>query len=294
MARLLVALAHRENCRLLQQLLSDVHEVLIAETAEDLDLPFDLGILDGVTLSHYQDAIEARRSAEHPVVLPVLLLTGGSDTAEILHHLWRTIDEVIHVPIDRVELRARVEILLRMRAMSVELQERYEAEQKLADTDDVTGFFNVRYLYRYLGEWLTIAAADRSNVSLAFVDMDRFKAIVDTYGHLSGSKVLKEVAELFGSLLDEDDRLIHYGGDEYVIVLPRQDKQSGLAKLQQLRTALKGARFLEAEGLNIPAEASFGIATYPDDAQDLRSLLAAADQMLFHSKEQGKDRITAR
>jgi diguanylate cyclase (GGDEF)-like protein len=293
-SRILVILGHRENGRLLQHVLEGTHEVLLAETAEQLQQPFDLAIVDGLTVSQHRAEITDRRQSEHPVLLPFLLVTSGNDSSEAIRHLWQSIDELIRIPIDRTELQARVEILLRMRALSLELAERYENEKKLAMTDDVTGFYNVRYLYQFLDEQLPEAAATGASLSLAFVDMDNFKSIVDTHGHLSGSKVLREVAELFGHVLEERDRLVHYGGDEYVIVLPNQDRAAALTKVARLQAGLQAARFLQAEELHVAAGASFGVATYPDDAADVRSLLAAADQLLFQSKVQGKNRISQR
>jgi diguanylate cyclase (GGDEF)-like protein len=164
----------------------------------------------------------------------------------------------------------------------------HERMRKLTLTDDVSGFYNARYLHQTLGELIDSA----TETSLVFVDMDHFKRIVDTYGHPLGGKVLKEVAAVIGSRLDPDDSLVRYGGDEYVILLPRQSKDVALEKVERIRTTLMAASFLVEEGHDVRVTASFGIAHYPDDATDLEELLRSADLSLYSSKGRGKNTIT--
>ena len=161
--------------------------------------------------------------------------------------------------------------------------------QNLAVTDDVTGFYNTRFLHDYLGKLLQ----QDQVVSLAFVDLDDFKKVVDTYGHLMGSRMLKEVAVVIGSQLDCADRLVRYGGDEYVVIMPAQDKQSALEKMKNIHQELSQTPFLQSEGFEIKITASCGIAAYPQDAGNMRELLQMADSSLYRSKERGKNSVTA-
>ena len=98
------------------------------------------------------------------------------------------------------------------------------------------------------------------------MDMDNFKEVVDTHGHLMGSKVLKEVAKTMALNLGEEDKIVRYGGDEYVIIMPGQDKQAALEKIMAIRKALADTIFLKDEGFQVKVTASFGIANYPNDA----------------------------
>ncbi len=164
----------------------------------------------------------------------------------------------------------------------------HERMTALTLADDVSGFFNARYLHQTLAELIE----SETETCLVFLDMDQFKHIVDTYGHPLGGKVLKEVAEVIDSRLDDDDSLIRYGGDEFVILLPRHDKKTALKKVERIRQAVVSTSFLVEDGHDVRATASFGIAHYPEDATDAKELLRSADTALFRSKDRGKNTIT--
>jgi diguanylate cyclase (GGDEF)-like protein len=168
----------------------------------------------------------------------------------------------------------------------------HEQVVRLSVTDDVSGFHNTRYLRRYFDRFFDSLKTRQRNLSLVFFDIDNFKAVVDKHGHLLGSRVLREVAQAVNRVLDEDDRIVRYGGDEYVVILPGQDKVQALGKVEKIREAIRSTVFLERENLAVHVTASFGVATYPEDATSEEQLLAAADECLFESKRTGKNRIT--
>lgn len=157
--------------------------------------------------------------------------------------------------------------------------------------DEVTGFYNTRYLIQKLDRLIPQLQAQGEHFSLIFLDMDNFKAVVDEHGHLRGSKILSEIAWVMHKELGPDDSLVRYGGDEFVILLPRRPQAEALEITRRLRHTLNNTDFLQDEGLKIRVTASYGIATLPDDAQDRETLLAIADRALFGSKGQGRDRI---
>ncbi|HEY9782621.1 MAG TPA: PAS domain S-box protein, partial [Leptolyngbyaceae cyanobacterium] len=135
-SRILVFLEQTENRRLLSQWLEIHYQVLVGESqvqARDavplLDEPFDLCILDGVALDHLWEWVQARKKAEQPVFLPFLLITLQPDVKLITRHLWQSVDELISKPIEKLELQARVEILLRSRQMSLQLKSANEQLQ---------------------------------------------------------------------------------------------------------------------------------------------------------------------
>lgn len=157
--------------------------------------------------------------------------------------------------------------------------------------DNLTGLYNTRYLYKKLDELVAKSRENDTPFSLVFLDMDNFKRVVDTYGHLNGSQILKEVAKTLQDNLVEPAFGVAYGGDEFVLVLPEIGKAEALTQVQVIRTSMKNTTYLENKNLAVQMSASFGIATYPDDAQDRDSILALADEALFNIKSHGKDGI---
>ncbi len=292
MERILLQVQNKRDRHSLEDWLSGLYEIVSANTEELLKEPFDLAIVDGPLLKRLSAKISARRRAEEPVLLPFLLIRFPRIGSRPTRHLGRLVDDLIVRPIEEDELRARVANLLRMRRLSLELKKEHDRVAKLSVTDDVSGFNNTRYLHRYLDRALASPTAWEDQLSLVFFDLDNFKRVVDTHGHLLGSKVLKEVAQTDHHVLDEDDRIVRYGGDEYVVILPRQNADQALAKVHRMQHELTTTAFLQKEHLNVLITASFGLATFPINAKDKRELLAAADHCLFHSKATGKNRIS--
>lgn len=161
----------------------------------------------------------------------------------------------------------------------------------LANHDSLTGLFNTRYLYKELDRLITESLETNEPFSLVFLDMDNFKKVVDTYGHLHGSQALKEVAGTLKSGLTDPAFGVAYGGDEFVLVLPRTGKEAALKLVQNIRRLMKNSVYLTKQGLEVHMSASFGVATYPDDASDRVEILALADEAMFHIKNRGKDAV---
>ena len=161
----------------------------------------------------------------------------------------------------------------------------------LANHDNLTGLFNTRYLYKSLDKLIIESNETDEPFSLVFFDMDNFKRVVDTYGHLNGSQALKEVAETLKECLVKPSFGVAYGGDEFVLVLPKIGKNSALEHVQKIRKLMKETVYLTKKDLNVHMSASFGVATYPDDAVDSVGLLALADEAMFHIKSSGKDAV---
>jgi diguanylate cyclase (GGDEF)-like protein len=193
----------------------------------------------------------------------------------------------------REEHRPYLDILADYVSIALANATNYETIKRLSVTDDVTGFYNTRFLHQYLDEVLAEATVRGEPVSLVFFDLDHFKLTVDTHGHLLGSQVLKEVAQFVSGFLGETDRIVRYGGDEYILILPRQGREEALAKVQLIKEGLNRTSFLQKENICENVRASFGIATFPDDASDKASLLKEADHYMYSSKRSGKNLITS-
>lgn len=156
--------------------------------------------------------------------------------------------------------------------------------------DEVTGFYNSRYLIHELDRLIPQLRDQGEHFSVIFLDLDNFKMVVDRHGHLQGSKILAQVARVIHGVLGPDDSLVRYGGDEFIILLPRRSPPEALDLTRRLRRRLNQTVFQDS-GLEIRLTASYGIASLPEDAQDREQLLLIADKALFGSKERGRDRI---
>ncbi|MBI5441390.1 MAG: GGDEF domain-containing protein, partial [Deltaproteobacteria bacterium] len=131
------------------------------------------------------------------------------------------------------------------------------------------------------------------SVALVFLDLDYFKDVNDTYGHLAGSSVLQEMGKLIRAHVRKADMAVRYGGDEFVIVLPNTSKAGAFTMASNLRRVLKEHYFLADEGYRIRVTASFGIAAYPSDAQTKLALLRLADKAMYEVKESTRDAVKA-
>lgn len=291
MESVLLQVRRKRDRRRLEDLLSKSYRIVLPDAEHPLAGEFDLAIIDGTSLRQLRPRVQARRRAEAPLLLPFLLLTvrrGGSIPSR---HLGRVVDDVIVRPLNEKELQARLANLVRMRRWSLELKKEHDRVMKLAVTDDVSGFNNTRYLHRYLDRLLENPGARPPEVCLVFFDLDNFKRLVDAHGHLLGSKALREVAQTVARVLEPDDRLVRYGGDEFIAILPRQSKAEALLKVARMKQSIVSTPFLQKEGIGAHLTASFGLACYPGDAKDKRELLAEADRCLFQSKDRFHGKI---
>ena len=138
MTRILLLLDHGENQQLLAGELAERHEVLVGHTEADLDQEFDLCVVDGRSLDRLWEGVQRRKEREQPIFLPVLLATSRPGVKMITRQVWRSVDELIVTPIEKPELRARIQILLRARSLSLALRKRAEdAERAIRTRDEV-------------------------------------------------------------------------------------------------------------------------------------------------------------
>lgn len=292
MERVLLQLTRKQDGRKVVEWLGSTLQLVVPDPSKPLDEPFDLAIVDGQSLGRIRGQVERLRDDNAPVLLPFLLVTSERLGTGLSQVLGRVVDDIILRPLQQPELLARTANLLRMRRWSLEFKKEHDRAMKLAITDDVSGFHNTRYLHRLLDR-LTGDESKTTEVCLVFFDLDDFKSVVDTHGHLLGSKILKEVAQAVHKVLDPEDRIVRYGGDEFVVVLRRHNRDQATAKVARMREAINNTPFLHRDGIDAHLTASFGIACYPYDAKDKHELLAQADRCLFQSKAAGKDRVTA-
>jgi diguanylate cyclase (GGDEF)-like protein len=180
---------------------------------------------------------------------------------------------------------ARLQPLADAVAVAFENVRLFQRTRELSITDEVTPLHNFRHFHQALDRELKLVNRYGSTLSLIFVDLDRFKPINDQYGHLRGSRTLREVGFLIRAAVRETDIPARYGGDEFVVVLPQTDGASARVLADKLRRLIEGHTFLQEEGINARLGVSFGVATYPGEASTKEALIRLADQRMYEDKE---------
>jgi diguanylate cyclase (GGDEF)-like protein len=163
--------------------------------------------------------------------------------------------------------------------------------EALSVTDDLTRLYNSRFLNLSLRRETKRATRAGKPLSLLFIDLDGFKAVNDTYGHLHGSRALVEAAAVIRGSARETDVVARFGGDEFAVVLPETDPQGARAVAQRIRDRIAEHCFLSGEMLDVRLTASVGIATLPDVARSAEELVQAADRAMYRVKMSGKNGI---
>lgn len=178
-------------------------------------------------------------------------------------------------------------------AVAVRNARELEKTRRLTFTDDLTALYNSRFMRLYLDREIKRCRRTHASLSLLFMDLDGFKGVNDTHGHLAGSRTLTEVGEVLERTVRDADVLIRYGGDEFVILFPETALAGGLIIAERIRHAVGDTRFLSSMGIEARISASIGIAAYPESADDARTLISCADRAMYQAKALGKDRVVA-
>jgi len=273
------------------------YAVLTANSGQELldmltTTPADLILLD-IDMPGITGIETCKRIKADPVTsnIPILIVTASSDKEHIISGFTAGAQDYIIKPSTKEELLARVRTHLALHQTQLALKASQEMYRKLSFLDDLTGLYNTRYLYQALQHQM--AEHPQQPLSIVFIDIDAFKHVVDTYGHLNGSRAIAELAEVIHPLLPEDSFGVSYGGDEFVLVLPSHDRLSGTLRAEEIRAAIAAHHFLREQQLDVRLTISCGVASYPNDAETMVDLLGNADHALFESKRRGKNTVVS-
>ena len=190
-------------------------------------------------------------------------------------------EHAIELDDDRLSL---VRTIANEAAIALENARLYEGARALADRDPLTGFFNHRYLHERFGQEAVRARRSHRSLSLLMLDLDDFKLVNDSFGHLLGDDVLRWTADLIRKTLRASDVPARYGGDEFAILLPDADHDEAAATAARLRDAFAASAFSREGRLTVPIGISIGAATFPADGRTAAELIAVADAGLYRMK----------
>jgi len=175
-------------------------------------------------------------------------------------------------------------------ALALEGVRMFDSTEQLTITDDLTKLYNYRYLMQYLTGEVKRCLRYKKKVSLLFIDVDGFKRINDTFGHLSGSRALAEIGQVLRGILRETDVIGRYGGDEFVVVLPETPLNGALVIAERIRKKIEDYEFI-ARDEKVRLTVSLGIANLPKHSLTAVGLIKKADAAMYRAKELSKNTI---
>ena len=222
---------------------------------------------------------------------PVIILTGNDDRELKIKGLEQGACDFITKPFDPEELVARMRVHLKIKHLQDDLKRSNELLLELSNTDHLTGLFNRRFLMESLDKEVQRARRKDGQVALLLLDIDHFKRVNDTHGHLQGDVVLQKVALHIQKELRSYDVAARYGGEEFVAVLPDTSLKEAFNVADRIRLSVQNMRFagsLSSERVTV----SLGVALFPSPCfDDIDGLLRAADEALYQAKERGRNRV---
>jgi diguanylate cyclase (GGDEF)-like protein len=245
----------------------------------------------------YEVARRIKQDASLPFI-PIILVTALSDTDNIVQGLNTGADDYIAKPYHFQELEARVRAMLRIKRLQDELdQKNRELEvankrlKKLSITDGLTELFNHRHVHELLRDEFERSHRTEEPLAVVMIDLDRFKAVNDTYGHPTGDVVLYETARILKETAREIDMVGRYGGEEFIAILPNTDEEEVARFAERVRTAVE-AHLYRDESNEIHMTCSSGAASFPAEGVETpEELLKSADEALYLAKESGRNRV---
>ncbi|MDC7222569.1 MAG: diguanylate cyclase [Spirochaetales bacterium] len=176
-------------------------------------------------------------------------------------------------------------------AVALDNSQLFEETRQLAITDPLTGCFSRRWMYSELEKECEASHRHKHDLSLILLDIDHFKRINDTYGHLIGDEILKKMVNLLDRVLRKSDLLFRVGGEEFIILLPYEKLSDAVEVADRIRVLLE--RELALESMDSPVTVSLGCAQYRDaDRDGIDDFISRADRAMYLSKRKGRNRVS--
>ena len=301
MPRALIVDDDKAQLALLQDALSGENlETVVATSAKETfeaiyrQMP-DLIILDiGLPGEDGFDILKSIRVEPRYDAIPVIIYSASHDIDSKTQALDLGAVEYLEKPLHPRELAAHVRAILRFKLKQDQIYEEYKKLSELSLTDPLTGAYNRRALDTFLKSRLSESSRHGIPVSCVMFDIDHFKDVNDTHGHHVGDIVLKDISDLVRGLCRQEDALIRYGGEEYLVILFHTPRDGAEIFGERVREKVADHIFRSGE-LEIRISVSGGIASQPEDKlpADPEVMIQLADQRLYTAKRNGRDQVVS-
>jgi diguanylate cyclase (GGDEF)-like protein len=231
------------------------------------------------------------RAARREPYIYLLLLTARTDSQDLVQGMDAGADDYLTKPFNAHELRVRLRAGQRILDLQEELLRAREALREQATHDSLTGLLNRASILEALRNEVSRARRESQPVALLIVDLDRFKLINDTHGHLAGDAVLREAARRMKSAIRRYDAIGRYGGEEFLIVLPGCEGDTARVQAERIREAVAAGPFVAGtQSLKVTCSIGFSCRMRPSYS-DGDSLVREADLGLYLAKDGGRNRV---
>lgn len=186
------------------------------------------------------------------------------------------------------ENRKFMEVIGQQVSIGIENSELYNKMQEIATTDGLTGIYNRLYFQQRIAEEIRLAKENKCELSVAIFDIDHFKKFNDTYGHLFGDRVLKQIADIVKSSIRSVDVVARFGGEEFIILFPNMFVNEAYIKTEQIRQKIARKTVVDGDH-EVSVTVSFGLASYPTHGENDMDIIRAADDALYIAKASGRN-----
>lgn len=241
--------------------------------------------MDGVEICR-----RVRNAAREPYIY-LILLTARTESQDLVEGMEAGADDYLKKPFEAQELRVRLRAGRRILDLQSQLMLAREELRVQATHDHLTGIRNRGAILESLDSQLSRAARERGPIAVLMCDVDCFKSVNDTHGHQAGDEILRETAQRMKSAVRAYDIVGRYGGEEFLVVLPRCDAEGALRQAERLREAFSSEPF-RAMGRLLPVTCSFGVSWREQASlRDAEMLIREADMALYAAKANGRNRV---
>jgi len=232
-------------------------------------------VMEKVSLFNREEIDEIYRKISFVMIIPIK--SGIRSFGYII--LFRFFNRI---PFSTREIKDAEFLMKNIVSSFVNIQQ-FSEVKNLAYIDELTGLYNIRYFEEVLKREINKGTANNI-FSILFMDLDHFKNVNDTYGHLVGSKLLVEVGRVIKGCVRENDITVRYGGDEFCVLLTQTGQEDALRIAERIRKTIENHKFMSREGLNIHLTVCIGVAVYPTHSTSLLGIIEKADNAMYVGK----------